>query len=106
MTGGGGLGPDVIVFDASRATGTVQAERDVVLIPQSAHGTNPASAVMAGLKVVAVKTDARGNIDVEDLKAKAAQHADQCDQPEEGREWTARAQPLVLEECRRRRGHR
>ena len=43
------------------------ARRDVVLIPQSAHGTNPASAVMAGLKVVVVKTDARGNIDVEDL---------------------------------------
>ncbi|MCC7109039.1 MAG: glycine dehydrogenase, partial [Deltaproteobacteria bacterium] len=45
-----------------------QAERDVVLIPQSAHGTNPASAVMAGLQVVAVQTDARGTLDVGDLR--------------------------------------
>ncbi|OGQ16986.1 MAG: glycine dehydrogenase (aminomethyl-transferring) [Deltaproteobacteria bacterium RBG_16_71_12] len=52
-----------------------QAERDVVLIPRSAHGTNPASAVMAGLKVVVVETDARGNIDVEDLRAKVREHA-------------------------------
>ena len=51
------------------------AQRDVVLIPSSAHGTNPASAVMAGLKVVVVATDANGNVDVPDLKAKAAQHA-------------------------------
>ena len=43
------------------------------LIPQSAHGTNPASAVMAGLKVMTVKTDEAGNIDVEDLRAKAEQ---------------------------------
>jgi glycine cleavage system P protein (glycine dehydrogenase) len=50
--------------------------RDVVLIPSSAHGTNPASAVMAGLKVVVVATDARGNVDVADLEAKAAQHAE------------------------------
>ncbi len=50
------------------------AKRDVVLIPASAHGTNPASAVMAGLKVVVVATDAHGNIDVSDLKAKAEQH--------------------------------
>ena len=49
--------------------------RDVVLIPSSAHGTNPASAVMAGMKVVVVKTDPSGNIDVADLKAKATQHA-------------------------------
>jgi len=48
--------------------------RTVCLIPQSAHGTNPASAVMAGMKVVVVKTDEHGNIDVEDLRAKAAQH--------------------------------
>ena len=47
------------------------AKRDVVLIPASAHGTNPASAVMAGLRVVVVATDANGNIDVADLKAKA-----------------------------------
>ena len=45
--------------------------RNVALIPTSAHGTNPASAVMAGMKVVLVKCDERGNIDVEDLKAKA-----------------------------------
>ena len=52
-----------------------EAHRNVCLIPQSAHGTNPASAVMAGLDVVVVKTDANGNIDVEDLKARAEQHA-------------------------------
>ena len=46
-----------------------------ILIPDSAHGTNPASAVMAGLSVVVVKTDPNGNIDVADLKAKAAQHS-------------------------------
>ena len=50
--------------------------RNVTLIPASAHGTNPASAIMAGMKVVIVKCDERGNIDVEDLKAKAAQHAE------------------------------
>ncbi|MEZ0485578.1 aminomethyl-transferring glycine dehydrogenase [Fibrella aquatica] len=49
--------------------------RNVALIPQSAHGTNPASAVMAGMKVVIVKCDERGNIDVPDLKAKAEQYA-------------------------------
>ncbi|HWJ24428.1 MAG TPA: aminomethyl-transferring glycine dehydrogenase, partial [Gemmatimonadaceae bacterium] len=49
--------------------------RDVCLIPQSAHGTNPASAVMAGMKVVVVKTDESGNIDVADLKARAEQHS-------------------------------
>jgi glycine dehydrogenase len=53
-----------------------QGHRDVCLIPQSAHGTNPASAVMAGYKVVVVKTDAKGNIDVADLKARAAEHKD------------------------------
>jgi glycine dehydrogenase len=51
-----------------------EAKRDVVLIPSSAHGTNPASAVMAGLKVVVVATDTNGNVDVPDLKAKAEQH--------------------------------
>jgi glycine dehydrogenase len=49
--------------------------RNVSLIPQSAHGTNPASAVMAGMKVVIVKCDERGNIDVADLKAKAEQYS-------------------------------
>ncbi|MBA3889624.1 MAG: aminomethyl-transferring glycine dehydrogenase, partial [Gemmatimonadaceae bacterium] len=52
-----------------------EAHRTICLIPQSAHGTNPASAVMAGMKVVVVKTDPNGNIDVADLKAKADQHA-------------------------------
>ena len=50
--------------------------RTVVLIPSSAHGTNPASAVMAGMKVVVVACDSHGNIDVADLKAKAEQHTD------------------------------
>jgi glycine dehydrogenase len=49
--------------------------RNVALIPSSAHGTNPASAVMAGMEVVVVACDERGNIDVADLKAKAEQHA-------------------------------
>ena len=54
-----------------------ESHRDVCLIPQSAHGTNPASAVMAGMRVVVVKTDDTGNIDVADLKAKAKEHAKQ-----------------------------
>ncbi len=49
--------------------------RDVCLIPTSAHGTNPASAVMAGLRVVPVACDGQGNIDLEDLEAKAQTHA-------------------------------
>jgi glycine dehydrogenase len=48
-------------------------ERTVCLIPESAHGTNAASAVMAGMKVVVVKCDANGNVDIEDLRAKASQ---------------------------------
>ena len=52
-------------------------DRNVCLIPTSAHGTNPASAVMAGMRVVAVKCDDNGNIDVEDLRAKAVKHAEQ-----------------------------
>jgi glycine dehydrogenase len=51
-----------------------EAHRNVCLIPASAHGTNPASAVMAGLKVVAVVCDKDGNIDVADLRAKAGSH--------------------------------
>src|SRR6059036_1061693 len=51
-----------------------EAHRTTCLIPQSAHGTNPASAVMAGMQVVVVKTDAQGNIDVADLEAKAQEH--------------------------------
>jgi len=53
-----------------------QAHRNIVLIPISAHGTNPASAVMAGFKVVVVACDAAGNIDMTDLKAKALQFKD------------------------------
>lgn len=52
-----------------------EGHRNICLIPASAHGTNPASASMAGLKVVVVKTDEKGNIDVEDLKAKAIEHS-------------------------------
>jgi glycine dehydrogenase len=52
------------------------AKRDVVLIPSSAHGTNPASAVMAGFKVVVIATDSHGNVDLADLKAKVVQHGD------------------------------
>ena len=49
--------------------------RNIALIPSSAHGTNPASAAMAGMKIIIVKCDERGNIDVADLKAKAEEHA-------------------------------
>jgi len=52
-----------------------EGNRKVVLIPASAHGTNPASAVMAGGQVVVVKCDECGNVDLEDLRAKAAEHA-------------------------------
>jgi len=52
------------------------AHRNVSLIPSSAHGTNPASAVMAGMEVVVVACDERGNIDVDDLRAKAEQYSD------------------------------
>jgi glycine dehydrogenase len=58
-------------YHASRGEG----HRDVCLTPQSAHGTNPASAVMAGMRVVVVKTDPRGNIDIADLRAKADQYS-------------------------------
>lgn len=50
-------------------------QRNVALIPSSAHGTNPASAAMAGMKIVIVKCDERGNIDVADLRSKAEEHA-------------------------------
>ncbi len=52
-----------------------QGYRNIVLIPASAHGTNPASAAMAGMKIVTVACDDKGNIDVEDLKAKAREHS-------------------------------
>ncbi|MDR3535248.1 MAG: aminomethyl-transferring glycine dehydrogenase subunit GcvPB, partial [Acetobacteraceae bacterium] len=53
-----------------------EGQRDVCLIPSSAHGTNPASAAMAGLRVVVVGCDKDGNVDLADLRAKATQHAD------------------------------
>jgi glycine dehydrogenase len=51
-----------------------EGHRNVTLIPSSAHGTNPASAVMAGTRVVVVKCDEKGNIDMEDLRKKAEEH--------------------------------
>ena len=53
-----------------------ESHRNICLIPSSAHGTNPASAIMAGLKVVVINTDERGNIDIEDLKTKVNEHKD------------------------------
>ncbi|MBN2615257.1 MAG: aminomethyl-transferring glycine dehydrogenase [Bacteroidales bacterium] len=53
-----------------------QNQRNICLIPASAHGTNPASAVMAGFEVAVVKTDANGNVDVDDLKEKAERYKD------------------------------
>ncbi len=53
-----------------------EGHRRVALIPSSAHGTNPASAVMAGMSVVVVACDAQGNVDLDDLRAKAAAHRD------------------------------
>ncbi|MCU0370152.1 MAG: aminomethyl-transferring glycine dehydrogenase [Bacteroidales bacterium] len=52
-----------------------EGHRNICLIPASAHGTNPASAVMAGMQVVVTKTDENGNIDLEDLRAKAQEHS-------------------------------
>ncbi|MDA8486900.1 beta-eliminating lyase-related protein, partial [Pseudomonas resinovorans] len=51
-------------------------QRDICLIPQSAHGTNPATASMVGMRVVVTACDARGNVDIADLKAKAEEHQD------------------------------
>ena len=53
-----------------------ETHRDIAIIPESAHGTNPASAVMAGMKVVVVKCKENGYIDVDDLRAKAEEHAE------------------------------
>ncbi|QSS96374.1 aminomethyl-transferring glycine dehydrogenase [Psychroflexus sp. ALD_RP9] len=53
-----------------------QSHRNICLVPSSAHGTNPASAVMAGMKVVVVKANEKGNIDVDDLKAKAEKYSE------------------------------
>lgn len=54
-----------------------EGHRNIALIPASAHGTNPASAVMAGMKVVVIKSEDNGNIDLEDLREKAAQHSNE-----------------------------
>ncbi len=64
----------MVVREYQKAQG--QAHRNICLIPSSAHGTNPASAVMAGLDVVVVNCDSQGNVDMADLKAKAQQYAD------------------------------
>lgn len=53
-----------------------EGKRNIALIPASAHGTNPASAAMAGMKIIVVKCDVNGNIDVADLKARAEEHKD------------------------------
>ena len=54
-----------------------EGHRNICLIPQSAHGTNPASAVMCGMKVVAIACDAKGNVDLDDLKAKAEKYSNE-----------------------------
>ncbi len=64
----------LVIRAYQRARGETQ--RTTCLIPQSAHGTNPASAVMAGMTVVTVKTDDQGNVDIKDLRAKAEMHSD------------------------------
>ena len=53
-----------------------ESNRNICLIPASAHGTNPASATMAGMEVIVTKCDEMGNIDVDDLKAKAEEHSE------------------------------
>ncbi|MYA10554.1 MAG: aminomethyl-transferring glycine dehydrogenase [Gemmatimonadetes bacterium] len=63
----------LVIRARQRARG--QAHRDICLIPSSAHGTNPASAVLAGMKVVVVRCDERGNVDVDDLAEKAKAHS-------------------------------
>jgi len=62
----------MVIRDYLKSIG--EGHRNIALIPSSAHGTNPASAVMAGMKVVVVKCDEQGNVDIEDLKAKASEH--------------------------------
>ncbi len=72
-SGASGEYTGLLVIEAyHRACG--EAQRKVCLIPESAHGTNPASASMVGMKVVVVKTDEHGNVDVDDLQAKAEKH--------------------------------
>jgi glycine dehydrogenase len=62
----------LVIREYHRARG--QGHRNICLIPKSAHGTNPASAVMAGMQVVVVECDEQGNVDLADLKAKATEH--------------------------------
>ncbi len=62
----------LVIREYHRARG--EAHRNICLIPKSAHGTNPASAVMAGMQVVVVECDEQGNVDLSDLKAKATEH--------------------------------
>ncbi|WP_346857075.1 aminomethyl-transferring glycine dehydrogenase [uncultured Draconibacterium sp.] len=62
----------MVIHEYHKSRGDEQ--RDIVLIPSSAHGTNPASAVMAGMKVVVVACDERGNVDMDDLRSKAELH--------------------------------
>jgi glycine dehydrogenase len=64
----------LVIREYHRQRGDI--DRNVCLIPQSAHGTNPASAVMAGMQVVPIACDNDGNIDIEDLRAKATKHAE------------------------------
>jgi glycine dehydrogenase len=64
----------LVIMEYLRSIG--QGQRNICLIPSSAHGTNPASAVMAGMQVVVVGCDDNGNIDMDDLKRKAEQHKD------------------------------
>jgi glycine dehydrogenase len=63
----------LVIREYQKAKG--EGQRKICLIPSSAHGTNPASAVMAGLDVVIVKCDDQGNVDMNDLKTKAQEHA-------------------------------
>ena len=53
-----------------------ETNRDVCLIPMSAHGTNPATAMMMGMQVIVVKTDDNGNVDIDDLTAKCEEHSE------------------------------
>ncbi len=64
----------LVIREYHRESG--QSQRDVCLIPTSAHGTNPASAAMAGFQVVPVHCDAQGNIDIEDLRKRAEQYSE------------------------------
>ena len=58
-----------------------EAHRNVCVIPSSAHGTNPASAYMAGMEVVVASCDTRGNVDIEDLEVIATHHKEECSPP-------------------------